>query len=228
MNRFGRVSALALVFLVCGSSQVAKEVNKDYATPEGRARIVQSLEDHHRKDRFNPPAMVAALGIRLGSTVADVGTGVGLMLPYLAEAVGTGGHVIAEDIQQDFLDHARSRAQSEKLANVTFVLGTERNPKLPDSQMDIVLVLDSYHHFDYPEDMLAHIGRALKPDGRLAIIDFYRYRRGPKDNDMSTHVRAEKDEVLREIQANGYRLVLEQDHGTNQYIVVFQNKRQRR
>jgi len=223
MNRLARISLWVPVFLICGWTQVAKEVNKEYATPEGRARIAQSLEDHHRKDRLNPAAMVAALDIRPGSTVADVGTGVGLMLPYLAKAVGSGGHVIAEDIQQDFLDRARSRAQSEKLANVTFVAGTERNPKLPESQVDVVLVLDSYHHFDYPEDMLAHIGRALKPDGRLAIIDFYRYRRGPKDNDMSTHVRAEKDEVLREIQANGYKLVSEQEHGTNQYIIIFQN-----
>src|SRR5690349_10060846 len=140
MNGFCRVFVLAPVVLVCGWSQVAKEVNKEYATPEGRARIAQSLEDHHRKDRFNPAAMVAELDIRAGSTVADVGTGVGLMLPYLTKAVGPGGKVIAEDIQQDFLDRARSRAQSEKLANVIFLLGTERNPKLPESQVDVVLV----------------------------------------------------------------------------------------
>ena len=224
MHRLGKLIALLLFFFVCGWSQVAKEVNKEYTTPEGRARIAQSLEDHHRKDRLNPPAMITALNIRPGSTVADVGTGVGLMLRYLCEAVGPAGRVIAQDIQQDFLDRARDRAKSEKLANVTFVLGMERDPKLPEGQIDLVFVLDSYHHFDYPEDMLAHIARSLKPDGRLAILDFYRYRRGPKDNDMSTHVRAEKDEVLREIQDNGYELVSQTDHGTNQYILTFKKK----
>jgi ubiquinone/menaquinone biosynthesis C-methylase UbiE len=224
MRRFTKLYVLLLAGLVPGWTQVAKEVNKDYYTPEGRARIAASLEDHHRTDRFKPPEMIAALGIKSGSTVADVGTGVGTMLPYLSEAVGPAGRVIAQDIQKDFLDKAQARAKSQKLTNVTFVLGTERDPKLPERQVDLVFVLDSYHHFDYPDEMLANISRALQPDGRLAIVDFYRHRAGPQDKDMSQHVRADKDEVVREIQGNGYELVSQRDHGTNQYVLIFRKK----
>jgi ubiquinone/menaquinone biosynthesis C-methylase UbiE len=224
MYRFTRLYWMVLLAGGLGWTQVAKEVNKDYYTPEGRARIAKSLEDHHRQARFQPPAMLAALGIKPGSTVADVGTGVGMMLPYLSEAVGPAGRVIAQDIQNDFLLKAQARAKAKALKNVTFVLGAERNPKLPEAQVDLVFVLDSYHHFDYPAEMLRHIGRSLKPDGRLAIVDFYRHRRGPQDKDMSDHVRADKDEAVREIQANGYELITQQDHGSNQYILIFRKR----
>jgi ubiquinone/menaquinone biosynthesis C-methylase UbiE len=224
MRRFTKLYVLLLTCLVLGWTQIAKEVNKDYYTPEGRARIAKSLEDHHRTDRLKPSEMIAALGIKSGSTVADVGTGVGMMLPYLSEAVGPAGRVIAQDIQQDFLDQAQARAKAQKLTNVTFVLGTERNPTLPERQVDLAFVLDAYHHFDYPEEMLGHISRALQPDGRLAIVDFYRHRPGPQDKDMSQHVRADKDEVVREIQSNGYELVSQSDHGSNQYVLIFKKK----
>jgi predicted methyltransferase len=69
--------------------------------------------------------------------------------------------------------------------------------------------------------MLAHFARALRPGGRLAVVDFYRTKRGPQDKDMKGHVRADKDEVIGEIQANGYRLLSQSDHGTQQYVLVF-------
>jgi len=224
MNRFTQLCLLLLASLVLAWTQVAQEANKDYATLEGRARIAKSLGDDNRKNRLQPAGMVAALAIKPGATVADVGTGVGMMLPYLSEAVGPGGRVIAQDIQQDFLDKAQARAKSDKLTNVSFVLGTDRNPRLPENQVDLVFVLDAYHHFDYPEEMLGHIGRALKPDGRIAIVDFYRHRRGSDGKDMRNHVRAEKEEVLREIQSYGYQILSQSDHGSNQYILIFKKK----
>ena len=156
--------------------------------------------------------------------MADVGTGTGMMLPYLAEAVGASGRVIAEDIREDFLEQAKSRAKAKNLTNVTFVQGNDRSPNLPEGQLDLVFTLDVYHHFDYPPAMLGHISRGLKPDGRLAIADFYRTKRGPQDKDQSKHVRADKDEVIREVEANGFQLVSDQDHLPNQYLLLFRKK----
>jgi ubiquinone/menaquinone biosynthesis C-methylase UbiE len=224
MSRASKLFLLLLALAVFGWSQAAQEANKDYATPEGRARIMKLLADSHRTDRLRPSEIVAALSIKNGDTVADVGTGVGMMLPYLCEAVSTAGRVIAQDIHQDFLDAARARAQSEKLTNVTFLVGTDRNPGLPDRQVDLVLMLDVYHHFDYPAEMLRHIGRALTAGGRVAIVDFYRHRRDADGGEMSKHVRADKDEVLREVRAAGYELLSQRDHGANQYILILKKQ----
>ena len=114
------------------------------------------------------------MDLKPGGAVADVGTGVGFMLPYLSHAVGDTGHVIGEDIQNDFLDKAKLKAQLSRLNNVQFVLGTDRDPKLPADSLEGVLVLDVYHHFDYPEAMLEHIRDSLLSDGKLVIVEYFK------------------------------------------------------
>jgi ubiquinone/menaquinone biosynthesis C-methylase UbiE len=226
------VSAMRLTFrllvLAClpalGWAQVAAEANKAYQTPEGRARLIKTLDDPHRPDTVQAKELVKLLHIAPGSTVADVGTGTGMMLPFLVEAVGPGGRVIAEDIQTDFLSRTEARIQSIGWKNVTAVLGTDRNPNLPAGQVDLVFILDAYHHFDYPEEMLGHISRALKPGGRLAVADFYRHRRNAQGKDMSDHVRADRDEVRREIESSGFELLSNHDHATNQYLLIFRKR----
>jgi ubiquinone/menaquinone biosynthesis C-methylase UbiE len=132
--------------------------------------------------------------------------------------------VIAEDIETDFLDRAREKARSENLRNVEFVLGTARDPKLPPSRADLVLVLDAYHHFDYPEQMLSHISQALKPGGRLAVVEYYKRRgaMGAGSDFALHHIRLDRDGVIREITANGFRLLSVRDHiPGSQYLAIF-------
>ena len=194
-----------IVVLFCAIglfAQVAKKANERYQSKEGREKMVETLGDPTRDARQKPNELVAALGIKPGMTVVDVGTGIGYMLPHLSRAVGAGGRVIAEDIFPDFLDKAKQRAKKEDLTNVTFVLGTDSDPNLPPQSADLILLLDAYHHFDYPEKMLAGIRRALKADGRLAIVDYY--KRGFRD---PAHIRLDDREVIKEVEANGFRLL---------------------
>ncbi len=114
------------------------------------------------------------------------------MLPFLSKAVGPAGKVFGEDIQTDFLD----RAAAKKQPNVQLMLGSETDPKLPVNSVDVALVLDVYHHFDFPEKMLAAIRSALKPGAHLVIVDYYKSA-SPSPN----HIRAESDEVTAEIGA---------------------------
>ncbi len=219
------LSCFALVLWVAPApAQVATEANKDYQTPEGRAKIAKTLEDPNRAERLKVRELMSLLEIQPGSTVADIGTGVGVMLPYLSEAVGASGRVIAEDIAPDFLEKAQARIKSNNLTNVSTVQGNERSPNLPEGQVDLGFVVDAYHHFNYPAEMLANIRRGLKPDGRLAIVDMYQKRRGAQDKDMSKHIRADRDDVIKEIEQNGFKLLTYKDHGTNQYVLVFQKK----
>jgi len=216
--------SLALWLSLAGLAQVANEANKEYRNKEGRERVAQSLDSGARLERLRPADMIPLLGIKPGAVVADIGAGTGMMLPFLVEAVGPSGRVLAEDIQQDFLNKAEARIKTNNWSNVTTILGTDRNPNLPEAQLDLAFILDAYHHFDYPAEMLAHIARSLKPDGRIAVADFYRTRRGPQDKDMRSHVRADRDEVIREIEANGFQLEAKHDHASNQYVLLFRKK----
>jgi len=154
---------------------------------------------------------VDAMGLKPGNSVADVGTGVGFMLPYLSHAVGATGQVYAEDIQNDFLDKSREKAQLEHMTNIKFVLGNERDPKLPAATLSGVLVLDVYHHFDYPEEMLGHIRDSLVSDGKLVIVEYFKrpgaMPGGGDPNRAVEHIRLDQDELIKEVEANGFRLV---------------------
>lgn len=218
-----RITACLLLTSVAWC-QVAREANRDYETKEGRAKIVGILENPARLANLRPAELVARVDVRPGSTVIDLGTGTGNLLADLSRAVGPKGRVIAGDIQQEFLDRARERAAAAGLKNVDFVLGTETDPKLPAGAADLVIVLDAYHHFDYPEQMLAAIRRSLRPGGRLAIVEYHK-KRGAMEVDPDfalTHIRAPAEQVVREIEAAGYKLRWQREHAPGrQYIAMF-------
>lgn len=216
---------IGLIVAALAAGQVAGPANSGYRTPQERARLAAGLDSPGRDQQEKPLQLVAELGIRPGSTVVDLGTGPGYMLPYLSEAVGAGGTVIAEDIQKDFLDRARTKAEQHHLGNVRFVLGTDRDPHLGTGSADLVLVLDVYHHFDYPQQMLAELGEALRPGGRLAIVEYYKRRgaMGTGNPDFPlTHIRLDAGDVIKEVEANGFRLLERRDHiPGSQYIAIF-------
>jgi ubiquinone/menaquinone biosynthesis C-methylase UbiE len=223
-----KIWALGLMLAAVACGQVAGNANAGYQTKEGRAQVAASLDAASRDARQRPADLVQALGLQDGMTVVDLGTGVGYMLPYLSRAVGPSGVIVAEDIQQDFLDRARARVNSDGLPNVRLVLGTDRDPKLAASSADLILVLDAYHHFDYPDQMLARLSAALKSSGRLAIVEYYKRRgaMGANDPDRAlTHIRLDADDTVKEVEANGFRLLSRRDHVPNsQYIAIFAKK----
>lgn len=221
MPRIFRAWLLLLVVAAIAAGAVAQEPkrvevpNAEYSTPEKRAAIANRLDRPDRDSDQKPEQLVAALGIKPGDRVADIGTGTGYMLPFLSKAVGSEGAVFAEDIFPDFLERAKKRAEEHRLTNVRFFLGDEKSPKLPAAEADIALLLDAYHHFEFPKVMLDNIRAALKPGGRLAIVDFY------KRGGMSNHVRLDKEGIRKEVESFGWKLVGSPDALPNQYILIF-------
>jgi SAM-dependent methyltransferase len=209
-------------------AQVAEKANEGYKTHEGRESVAKGLGDPARSERQRPRDIIDAMDLRPGGSVADIGTGVGFMLPYLSHAVGDTGHVIGEDIQTDFLDKAKTKAQLNYLNNVQFVLGTDRDPKLPADTLQSVLVLDVYHHFDYPEAMLEHIHDSLLSDGKLVIVEYFKRpgaMPGGDPNRAVEHIRLDQDDLIKEVESNGFRLVSKRDLvPKSQYIVIFARK----
>ncbi|HUI55227.1 MAG TPA: methyltransferase domain-containing protein [Bryobacteraceae bacterium] len=216
--------AICVLALAWGlAAQVAQQANSAYATAAGREGIARTLGSPNRDEQEKPRELVQAMGLQPGMTVADVGTGIGYMLPFLSQRVGPNGHVIAEDIFDDFLTAAKQVAENQGLKNVTFVKGAETDPNLPEGQVDMELVLDAYHHFNYPEKMLAALHKALRPDGKLVIVEYYK-REGAMPNGRAlTHIRLDMPDLIKEVEANHFHLVMEKEHIKNvQYMLILE------
>jgi predicted methyltransferase len=223
-----RLPIVGLALLAPLFGQVAAEANKSYQSEDGRKRMVETLTAEHRDARQKPKELMAALGIQKGMRVADIGTGPGYLVPHLCQAVTGSGAVYAEDIFPDFLAKAKERAEKNGCGHATFVLGDEKSPKLAANTIDLALILDAYHHFDYPESMLAGIRAALRAGGRLAIVDYYK-RRGAMSNanpDFAiSHVRLDDAGVVKEVEANGFKLISNAPFlPGSQYMAVFEKK----
>lgn len=202
-------------------AQVAGQANSGYQTEQQRQNVAKGLADPARDEKQKPGELIRAMGLQPGMSVADVGTGVGYMLPFLSRRVGPEGKVYAEDIFDDFLAAARKHAEELKLGNVNFIKGSETDPNLPAGALDVILALDVYHHFDYPDKMLSAIYKALKPDGRLVIVEYYKRQDAMAGGRAITHIRLDMPDVIKEVEGNHFHLLSEKEHIPNsQYILV--------
>jgi ubiquinone/menaquinone biosynthesis C-methylase UbiE len=218
-----RYFLIALSVMGTLAAQVASEANKRYQTPEGRAAIATTLNDPHRDDRQKPKELVAALGLKPGMSVADIGTGTGYMLPFLHDAVGDKGHVYGEDIFDDFLRQAKERVENKGYRNVTFIKGTEHTTNLPAHSVNVAMILDAYHHFDFPGEMLESIALGLKKGGRLVLVDFYKRPEAMPGGNAMQHIRIDFDDVVKEVESHGFKFVEKKEQiPGSQYLAIFE------
>ena len=176
------------------------------------------LSRPEREEEEQPKAAIDALNIRKGAVVADIGAGSGYITALLARRVGPGGKVYANDIQTRMLDLLRRNMDRQKLANVEPVLGAIDDPKLPANAIDLALMVDVYHEFSEPQKMLRGIRTALKPDGRMALIEY-------RGEDPSIPIRPEHKmtvvQVRAEIEPEGFHFVNTIETLPRQHIIVF-------
>jgi ubiquinone/menaquinone biosynthesis C-methylase UbiE len=130
------------------------------------------LERTGRQDEERPDLLIAALDLKAGDQVADIGCGTGYYTWRLAEKVGEKGLVYAVDIQPEMLDLLDRNMSQRRLKNYRKVLGAESDPKLPDQSTDLILMVDVYHEFSAPFEMVQAMCRALKPGGRMVFVEF--------------------------------------------------------
>lgn len=165
--------------------------------------------------------IVGAMAIKPGMNVADIGAGTGFFARMFSYQVAPGGTVYAVDIAQKFVDHIDDMAAKEEITNITAQLCSERSVDLPDTSIDIAFICDVYHHFEYPFDSMASIHAALKPGGRVFIVDFERIK-GVSTEFAMNHVRCGKGTVTDEVKDSGFDLVREIALGMDgQYMLEF-------
>jgi predicted methyltransferase len=165
-----------------------------------------------------PEQALQLIGIRPGMVVADVGAGSGYMTTRLARLVGPGGMVYANDIQPRLLQILEQKAQTEHLANIVTVQGTDTDARLPDNALDLALLVDVYHEFQHPQQMLQSIRRALKANGQLVLVE---YRKEDPTIPIADAHRMSVADVRTEVQAEGFvfdRLI---EQLPRQHIIMF-------
>lgn len=160
------------------------------------------LDRPERESEEQPAKAIAALEIKPGQVVADVGAGSGYYAIRLAERVGPTGRVVATDIQPTMLSLLQARITRARLMNVDVVLSAEADPRLPENLFDLVLMVDVYHELSRPQDVLRKLRASLKPDGRLVLIEF-------RKESAWVPIREEHKMSIREarveLEAEGYR-----------------------
>jgi ubiquinone/menaquinone biosynthesis C-methylase UbiE len=176
------------------------------------------LDRNERVQEEEPDIALDAITLAPNSTVADVGAGSGYMTVKMARRVGPGGKVYANDIQPQMLALLHERLAKEKIANVETVLGTVNDPKLPADSLDLILMVDVYHEFQEPQQMLRKMHEALKPGGRLVLLEY-------RKEDPSIPIRLEHKmtvaEAKLEVEAEGYTLSRVEEMLPRQHILIF-------
>lgn len=162
--------------------------------------------------------MITNLGVKPGMTICDMGCGNGFYSLQLAKMVGTKGSILAVDVQPEMLTYLRNRMEQTGIENITPILGSFHDPRLPKSPVDLFLLVDVYHEFSHPEQMLAAMRGALSEKGLVVLVEF-------RAEDANVPIKPEhkmtKEQIMKEMTANGYKLDHEFDRLPWQHMMFF-------
>jgi predicted methyltransferase len=176
------------------------------------------LERPDREAAEQPEKVLDALKIAPGSTVADIGAGTGYFSVRLAKRVGPQGRVLATDIQPQMLALLDENRRAAGIGNIEPILCTPTDAKLPEGQLDLALMVDVYHELAYPEETMAQVRRALKPDGRLVLVEY-------RGEDARVPIKSEHKMTLAQVRAEiepmGFRLQEVFEFLVHQRVIVF-------
>ncbi|MBX3420433.1 MAG: class I SAM-dependent methyltransferase [Pirellulaceae bacterium] len=172
-----------------------------------------------RQQEEDPQQALEQLQLRAGMVVCDMGCGNGFYSLEMAKRILPGGRVLAVDIQQEMLHLLHLRAEQEQVQNIETILGGVVDPQLPADAIDLLLMVDVYHEFSHPQQMLTAIRQSLKPTGRIALLEFR--AEDPQVPILPLH-KMTKRQIMREFTANGFRLVEQYDKLPWQHMMFFQ------
>ena len=160
MKTEGLVLCLAVWLLSCGVPGLSQD--RPFQVEDWEKRL---------NERQPPLPIIEAIALKRGMTVGEVGAGTGRMTLWLADRIGDSGKVYANDINEESLEKLRERARREGFKNIEIVVGEPADPKLPAGALDMVFMINVYHHLDDPLPLIRNIAPSLKPGATLAIVE---------------------------------------------------------
>lgn len=189
--------SLSLLLLLCGTVAIADDASeaaeesprytfRELHDPNGIGKFymgreiarvmghqgINWLERPEREQEEGLSLLIDALKLKPGMVVADIGAGSGVISTLIAKEVGPEGTVLAVDIQQEMLNALAAKCRQLGIDNIEPVLGKTKSPRLKPGTVDLVVMVDVYHEFDFPYEMLSEIAKSLKPGGRVVFVEY--------------------------------------------------------
>ncbi len=224
MRRCGFIGFLA--FLLAAGTVAAQHERKppepgkaaDHSfTDVDRYRTI--FEASERDAWQKPDELIRALGIQRGMMVADIGAGTGYFARRFAVAVGRDGTVFASDLEPKMVVELRDRADKDGLPQLVPILSSADNPRLPDGASDLIFICDTWHHISDRVEYARRLKNDLGPGGRVVIVDF---RKGDLPVGPPPQHKLTEEEVQKEFNEAGYRLLAALDVLPYQYVLIFE------
>jgi ubiquinone/menaquinone biosynthesis C-methylase UbiE len=212
------VIALALAGTIAAQSPGVHPISGRRFAPVMGYQGAEWLERSERDEEEEPDRALSVLKIVKGSSVADIGAGSGFITERLSARVGPQGRVFANDVQPQMLDILSRRLTARKISNVTLVQGTVDDPKLPPTSVDLALMVDVYHELSHPQIMLRHLKAALKPGGRLVLLE---YRKEDPTIPIKPEHKMSVGEAKMELESEGFVLAKVDEALPRQHILIF-------
>lgn len=194
-------------------------INDSFQNPSV-PNFVERFEKEGREVYDLREKVVSALNLKPGMTVADVGSGTGLFSRLIAPKLGKDGKLYAVDIAKSFVNHTVLGCHARGWKHVEGIVCDQDDVKLPSNSVDVVFICDTYHHFEFPLKTMESIRRALKPGGRVVLVDFERIE-GVSSEWIMGHVRAGKEVFRAEVEQAGFELEEELDLFEENYFLRF-------
>jgi len=216
----------ALIVLGIGSNagfgqekSVRPGINDAFKNPDVK-HFTEVFETESREIFAKRKEIFSACKIKPGMAAADIGAGTGLFTLLFAAEVGDQGKLYAVDIAPKFIEHIEKLCKEKGIKNVVTILCKPDSAELPPNSVDLVFICDTYHHFEFPFKTMTSIHRALRPEGRVVLVDFKRIQ-GVSSDWVMNHVRAGQETFTQEIESTGFKVVEEPKILKENYCLVF-------
>ncbi len=212
-----------ILFLALSSYALSTDKGRRHIPFGSIERYIEVMEEPERAAWQMPERVVEVLPIRPGWSIADIGAGSGYFSRRFSRAVGPGGTVYAVDIEKGMIDYIDKRSKDEGFKNIKTILAKPDDPLLEEKSVDMVFICDTFHHIEDRTDYVKRLMPALRPGGRLVIVDF-KLVATPVGPPM--RMRLSREQVIREVEAGGFELEGEFYFLPYQYFLIFTRPRQ--
>jgi len=215
---FGFLSLLLVSVPVHAQDAAKRDQHQMHQMHDDPKAYIGALEDPKRDTYQKPHEVLTALNIKPGEVIADIGAGSGYFTFRLSHHVGAKGKVYAVDVSPDMIRHVNRRIRETKTTNVVTVLADNDDPLLPDRSVNRFFICDVWHHVDNQTKYLSLMKQMLKPGGEIVMIDFHK-KELPFGPPMQMKIA--REDLIKQMEANGFRLSKEHTFLPHQYFLVF-------
>jgi arsenite methyltransferase len=212
------IATFVLAVPAAAQDQTPRSHEEMHRLHQDTKAYIAMLEDPERDEYQKPHEVLMALDLKPGETIADIGSGSGYFTLRFAAHVGDTGRVLAVDIDPEMIRYLNRRVRDAGVRNVQTILAEPNDPLLPDASVDRFVVVDTWHHIEKQAEYLALMKKMLKPGGQMVMIDFQK-KELPFGPPMEMKIA--REDLIRQMEANGFRLAKEHTFLPYQYFLVF-------